>query len=177
MKLATSLNNEKSKCLEEWLEKYIFPNDFLEDNFFNSSIVIYSVDLSNHYTLFHSLVHNQKAAKFSPEDLTNAILKGCRKFRLNEGCYYFNVNVHDNIKRETDSIGNYSLKRQNEKNTLFPLYYLLTENRAKEGGTSYTGLIGMNKEWMLSIEFENKIIFKVHGKVAFCEFVEKQLQN
>jgi hypothetical protein len=51
----------------------------------------------------------------------------------------------------------------------------LTENTAGEGGTSYTGLIGKDKEWMLSIEFENEIIFKVHGNEKFCNFVKKLL--
>ena len=55
------------------------------------------------------------------------------------------------------------------------MYYLLTENTADEGGTSYTGLIGKDKEWMLSIEFENEIIFKVHGNEKFCNFVKKLL--
>jgi hypothetical protein len=175
VRLATALDNEESKVIRKWLEQYIFPNDFLEENFFNTSTVLYSVDLNNHLTLFHSVVHNLKPAIFSPEDLNESLLEGCRMFGINEGCNYFNVNVHDNISRVIESIGTYSLKRQDKTSILFPLYYLLTENTAGEGGTSYTGLIGKDKEWMLSIEFENEIIFKVHGNEKFCNFVKKLL--
>ena len=80
MRLATALDNEESKEIRKWLEQYIFPNDFLEDNFFNTSTVLYSVDLNNHLTFFHSVVHNLKPAKFSPEDLNESLLEGCRMF-------------------------------------------------------------------------------------------------
>ncbi|MED4729908.1 hypothetical protein P9597_17505 [Aneurinibacillus migulanus] len=166
VKLARAIDNEESRQLAEWLEKYIFPNDFLEDKYFESYTVLYSADLKRYFTLFQSIVHNPKPATFSPEDVNDALLKACNILNVNEGCRYFNVNVHDNIARTIDSIGKYSLKRHDTP-ALFPLYYLLTENRAKEGGTSYTGLIGKNKDWMITIEFENEIVFKFDQKYCF----------
>jgi hypothetical protein len=177
VRLASQINNEDSKEIKIWLEQFIFPNDFIEDNFFYSNIILYSVDLRDHHTLFYSIVHNPQPAKFSPKDINEALLEGCRMFGLNEGCNYFNVNVHDNFAYEIESVGQYSLKRQDDTSVLFPLYYLLTENRAHEGGTSYTGLLGKNKEWMFSIEFGTEIVFKVHGNKEFCEFVYGQLLN
>ncbi|MDM5190705.1 hypothetical protein QUF99_26260 [Bacillus sp. DX4.1] len=171
VKLSTAIDNEESNEITEWLEKYIFPIDFLEDCYFGVNTILYSVNLAKHHTTFYSIVHNSKPATFSPDELNTVILEGCRKTGLNEGCYYFNVNIHDNIAREVESIGTYSLKRADKSYALFPLYYLLTENRAVEGGTSYTGLIGRNKDWMLTIEFKKEIIFRVHGSKEFCDVV------
>ncbi|PFW90680.1 hypothetical protein COL32_10475 [Bacillus pseudomycoides] len=175
VKLSTAIDNEESNEITEWLEKYIFPIDFLEDCYFDVNTILYSVNLAKHHTIVCSIVHNSEPATFSPEELNAAILEGCRKIGLNEGCYYFNVNVHDNIARVVESIGSYSLKRAEKNYALFPLYYLLTENRAVEGGTSYTGLIGRNKDWMLTIEFATKINFIVHGSKEFCDVVYQAL--
>ncbi|MFH0070468.1 hypothetical protein [Peribacillus sp. NPDC056705] len=46
MRLAIALDNEESKEIRKWLEQYIFPNDFLVDNFLNTSTVLYSVDFN-----------------------------------------------------------------------------------------------------------------------------------
>lgn len=176
MRLASALDTEESKEIEKWLEQYIFPEDFLEDNYFDVNKVLYSVDLRGHFTTIHSIIHNCHPAKFSREDLNMALLKGCRTIGLDKRCNYFNVNVHDNVSRIVESIGGYNLDSQEDKRLLlFPLYFLLTENRAEEGGTSYTGLIGKAKDWMLSIEYELDIIIKIHGNQDFCDLVESYL--
>jgi hypothetical protein len=177
VRLASVINNDESRGIGLWLKQNIFPNDFLEDNFFYTNRILYSADLRGHHTLFYSIVHNPHPANFSPKDINDALLKGCSMFGINEGCNYFNVNIHDNFASEIESIGKYSLKRQDDTSVLFPLYYLLTENRAQEGGTSYTGLLGKNKEWMFSIEFGTEINYKVHGNIEFCNFVHEQIQK
>jgi hypothetical protein len=177
VRLASAINNEESREIGLWLKQNIFPEDFLVDNYFYTYRILYSLDLSEHHTLFYTIVHNPKPANFSPQNINEALLIGCNKLGLNEGCNYFNVNVDDNFASEIESIGKYSLKRQDDTSVLFPLYYLLTENRAQEGGTSYTGLLGKNKEWMFSIELGTEIIYKVHGNKEFCNFVHEQLQK
>ncbi|MBS7531841.1 hypothetical protein IC619_015315 [Hazenella sp. IB182353] len=179
-KFIDELDNEQSKKIKEWLEEHIFPEDYLEnyleDDHFDTEKVLYHTKLRTGYVFVDSIVHNPNTAKFSPKDLNDTILKACRQLNLNEGCHYFNVNIHCGIARIAEVVGNYSLKRCGD-DPLFPLYWLLTENPPDQGGTGYTGLLGLNKNWMLTFEFDSEITFRIHGTSEFCELVSKQLQE
>jgi hypothetical protein len=174
IKLASAIEGEDFDKYSKWLEDVIFPIDFLEDRHFEAINVLCEINLEEYHSLMEAIIHNSAKANFSSKQLNDSIYECCSTMDLNKGCFYFNVNIHDNIGRDIESIGKYNLLKY-ESTPLFPLYYLLTENRALEGGTSYTGLFGRNMDWMLTFEYGNEIIIRIHGSKEFCNLVSSKL--
>ncbi len=164
-------NSKIEEEIIKWLEDNIFSDDFLEDNYFQENNTIYEIDLGLYDSFLEAAIHCPSYAKFSPRELNDSILNACQSQNLSELSYCFNVNVHDNSYRTVGLNGIYSFVEYCRK--LHPLYDILSNNRAREGGESYTGLLGIKKDWMITftLEGDNRFIIRAHGSEEFCKQV------
>jgi hypothetical protein len=150
----------------------LFPEDFATVNYFDSSFILYSVALS--LTPIATLIHaSHTLPKFqiSEKQLNQIILETCQELNIIPGAYWFQVNCPDNVLQVVVAVGVYSYRQP-----LFPLYERLHCFPAEEGGLTIVGLLGKNRDWMFTIEFENQLILSVHGSNAFCDKIKEKVK-
>ena len=154
-----------------WIEKQLFPEEFLREEYFESTVTLFSVEIKR--PLIETLVHHSTPRfDVSKQQVSQCLLETCQELSLIAGAYWFHVNVHDNVARVVEGVGVYSYRQ-----LLFPLYERLEYSPAEQGGTSYVGLLGKQKDWLLLIELENKLNIVVYGSTAFCQRIKQKIET
>ncbi|SFS52847.1 hypothetical protein [Marininema halotolerans] len=171
-----NISNEKKEEIKVWLKRHIFPEDSLEDQYFQTNKVLYQLNFNTFYNPMEAIIHNHHPAPFSSKELNDAIRQACIDLELIEGCHFFKVIVHDGFGSMTDTVGHYSLKRCGSF-PLSPLYQHLNEDIVNGGEAGCTGLLGVNKDWMLTIEDGGEITFRIHGTPEFCDRVTRSISG
>lgn len=152
-----------------WFEANLFPEDFLESRAFEAAEELYRCDLP--WELLEHLVFGRPhPAPFSKAELNAAVMEACRAGGYEPAAYWWTVNVHDGCWRVVERVGTYSFR-----DPLEPLFIQLAANPAKEGGTSYGGLLDRGYRWALSLMKANVFVISVHGPAAFCRQVAAAL--
>jgi hypothetical protein len=165
------MNNIDEQELSDWIGHNLFPDDFSNPQFFEASLALYSAVIPK--PLIATIIHaGEQIPKFSvsQEQLNKILLESCQELRIIPGANWFQVNCPDNVLQEVVAVGPYSYRQP-----LFPLYYRLEYCPAEEGGVSIVGLLGKNKDWMLTIEDANQLTIAVHGSKLFCERVKDKI--
>jgi hypothetical protein len=160
--LDTVLEDRK---LYSWIEQNLFPRDFLEPVVFEATEVLYRCALPTHLLEF-VVFGRPQPAPFSQAGLNAALVEACRAPGHEPSAYWWSVNVHDNDVRVVERVGTYSFR-----DPLEPLLILLAYYPAKEGGTSFAGLLDRGHRWVLSLESGTEFVIAVHGPRTFCQQV------
>lgn len=165
------MNNANEQELSEWIGKHLFPGDFSNPQFFETSLTLYSAFVPR--PLIATIIHAaEQIPKFSvsQEQLSQILLESCQELRIIPGANWFQVNCPDNVLQEVVAVGLYSYRQP-----MFPLYHRLEYCPAEEGGVSTVGLLGKNKDWMLTIEAANQLTIAIHSSKLFCERVKGKI--
>jgi len=170
------INSKKENSIIEWLYKKPFKDGYL-DNCFTNEIVLYDTSLEHYDSIIEALIHgNHKPLEYKPSKLTNIIFKVCDKLNIGTDGYWFNVNCHDNEKGCIERIGKVQFDSKNGiLNDIFILYDVLEQNPAKQGGTSYSGIVNNSKDWLLTIERGPNLTIRIHSSLKFCNEMKEQL--
>ena len=102
-------------------------------------------------------------------------MQACGVLDLKRSARWFQVNVHDNLASELERSGDYPYPLGEIGPPLMHLYRLLEEHPAMEGGTSYVGLLGYGRDWLLLLELENDFSIAVYGPEVFCRKLREGL--
>lgn len=160
--------------LVEWLPAYLFPEGFFDRNAFPSYRVLARRTL--HWPLLEGILHEtQIPVRFTRADLYREVMKACGLLKLTRSGSWFQFNVHDNCNPILEGLGEYPSPLKAKIVPLLNLYSLLEEKPAEQGGTSYTGLLGVNRDWLLLFERENEFVISVHGPHLFTDMVWQEL--
>jgi hypothetical protein len=151
-----------------WLENVPFPRRYFEPAAFPAHQSLYRVE-SKASSLLEAVVHRGiPSAGFSESDLSSAVSAACDELGEAHDAWWFHVNVHDGVARVVERFGHY-----NWAQPLLPIYILLNHHTAKEGGTTYAGLVSPQRKWMLL--FEDGMSISIHGTQQFVNAVSRRL--
>jgi hypothetical protein len=165
------MKNVDTEELSEWIGRNLFPEDFSDTHYFESSLTLYSATI--YRTPIATLIHaSHKLPNFqlSEHQLNQVLLESCQELKIIPGAYWFQVNSPDNVLQIVVAVGIYSYRHP-----LVPLYERLHCFPAEEGGVTIVGLLGKNRDWMFTIEYENQLILSVHGSKAFCGKIKEKV--
>jgi hypothetical protein len=160
--------------IDRWIIQHLFPEDFFEAGAFPASTTLFRRPDARPY--LESILHiPQVLARFTRGDLYEQLMQACESLQMERSGYWFQVNVHDNCARALERWGEYPYPLGPIGPPLLYLYSLLEEHPAQEGGTSYVGILGRDRDWLLLLELELEFLIQVYGPPAFCEAVRRGL--
>lgn len=160
---------------ESWLRDNLFPDDFFNENYFEENLVLFSRPGGFE---IESFIHCQhQAAAFSRQELFQAVMDACEQHQFSCHTIRFHVNIHDNCAWvlewwDTLRCPEYPLP-EFKRDALNYAYYFLQYRPAQEGGTTYVGLLGRSKDWLLL--FDNSIQISFHGAKSLCDTLKTKL--
>ena len=160
--------------MDEWLTRHLFPDGFFDPAAFPAGATLYRRADPRPY--LEAILHQpQILAPFPREELYRELMKACGVLGLKRSARLFQVNVHDNLASELERSFDYPYPLGDIGPPLMYLYQLLEEHPAMEGGTSYVGLLGYGRDWLLLLELENDFSIAAYGSEEFCRKLREGL--
>lgn len=145
-----------------WLEQQLFP-EFFDHTVFEASASLFRFQIEDSL-LEDALYRGVPQTGFQKAQLNDAVNQAAIRTCGTSDALWFHVNIHDNLVRQVERFGRYDFDWP-----LVPIYIMLIYQQAAEGGTTYAGLLGADRSWVLL--FADQTSISVHGKPSFVNDV------
>lgn len=135
---------------------------------------MFKADYSYWNSLFEALIYSSKKAPFNSNELKDSIFSACNTLRVLSECYFFGASYHDNAYC-TEVVESYNYKTE----SLSRLYSYLIDSRAAQGGSTFSGLVSADHQWMLLMGLDgdcgSEFGITIHGSNEFCRIVSDSI--
>ena len=154
---------------KDWLRQNLFLNDFFNREWYQDEVIVFARRAP--YSLVEDFVHKaNEPVPFSREQLFRAVMKTCGQHRLERNAIFFHIQVHDNCAFTIPLIEKRPYPPR--QMPLFEMYEKLQD----VVGTTYCGLLGQNKDWLLLFEHEKEIRIDFFADGAVCDTLRRELK-
>ena len=184
------IEDEEYREIDKWFYDHLFFEDQhkLQLSIFESELILFKKELNGERLVDFLLYSEDKNFNVRPERLDNIIREALESNNYPLDAYWFTAFKSNTYKHDVGMIGVYTFKRNNDEERNGGLYPVFSNLIDEKGGQSirdnyglFSGLIGINKDWILLISLLNEeqkgISIKVGGNKRFCSLIREKVKE